>query len=89
MFKLTTIAFAVSTLFLAIANFKLRYPTKCDFIKSLDRKTKKLNKMEALIKKNAELKEANYKNQQFIEELIRTNQGQAQTIQSLKNRISF
>lgn len=89
MFKFTTIAFAVSTLFLAIANFKLRYPTKRDFIKSLDRKTKKLNKMEALIKKNAELKEANYKNQQFIEELIRTNQGQAQTIQSLKNRISF
>ena len=89
MFKLTTIAFAVSTLFLAIANFKLRYPTKHDLIKSLDRKTKKLNKMEALIKKNAELKEANYKNQQFIEELIQTNQGQAQTIQSLKNRISF
>lgn len=89
MFKFTTIAFAISTLFLAIANFKLRYPTKRDFIKSLDRKTKKLNKMEALIKKNAELKEANYKNQQFIEELIRTNQGQAQTIQSLKNRISF
>ena len=89
MFKLTTIAFAISTLFLAIANFKLRYPTKRDLIKSLDRKTKKLNKMEALIKKNAELKEANYKNQKFIEELISTNQGQAQTIQNLKNRISF
>lgn len=89
MFKLTTIAFAISTLFLAIANFKLRYPTKRDLIKSLDRKTKKLNKMEALIKKNAELKEANYKNQKFIEELIATNQGQAQTIQNLKNRISF
>lgn len=89
MFKLTTIAFAISTLFLAIANFKLRYPTKRDLIKSLDRKTKKLNKMEALIKKNAELKEANYKNQKFIEELIATNQGQAQTIQTLKNRISF
>ena len=89
MFKLTAIAFAISTLFLAIANFKLRYPTKRDLIKSLDRKTKKLNKMEALIKKNAELKEANHKNQKFIEELIATNQGQAQTIQNLKNRISF
>lgn len=89
MFKFTTIAFALSTLFLAIAHFKLRFPTKRDLIKSLNSKTKKLNKMEALIKKNAELKEANFKNQKFIEELIRTNQEQAQTIQSLKNRISF
>ena len=89
MFNFPTIAFATSTLFLAIANFKLRYPTKRDLINGLNRKTRRLNKMEALIKENAKLMEANYRNQKFIGELIETNQGQAKTIQELKNRISF
>ena len=89
MFVLPTIAFALSTLFLLIANFKLRYPTKRDIIKSLNRKTKRLNKMEALIKDNAKLRAANYRNQEFIKELIETNQEQAKTIQNLKDRISF
>lgn len=89
MFNFPTIAFATSTLLLAIANFKLRYPTKRDLVKDLNRKTRKLNKMEALIKENAQLKDANIRNQKFIEEMIEVNQGQAKKIQELKNRISF
>ena len=34
-------------------------------------------------------KDANFKNQEMIEELISTNQAQARKIQELKNRISF
>lgn len=42
-----------------------------------------------LWKEIEDYKHANYKNQEMIEELIKTNQGQAQKIQELKNRISF
>ena len=34
-------------------------------------------------------KDANFKNQEMIEDLIKTNQAQARKIQELKNRISF
>ena len=42
-----------------------------------------------LWKEIQEYKDANFKNQEMIEELITTNQAQAQKIQELKNRISF
>lgn len=89
MFTIPTIAFAISTLFLVIANFHLRYPTKRDLVNSLNRKTWTIRKMEALIKENAKLKEANEKNRKFAEKLIAENQKQALTIQELKNRIFF
>ena len=42
-----------------------------------------------LRKRNMDLLEANYKNQDFIDDLVKINQAQAQKIQELKNRISF
>ena len=42
-----------------------------------------------LRKRNSDLLSANYKNQDFIDELVKTNQAQAKKIQDLKNRISF
>lgn len=42
-----------------------------------------------LRKRNSDLLGANYKNQDFIDELVKTNQAQAKKIQDLKNRISF
>ena len=42
-----------------------------------------------LWKEIQDYKDANFKNQEMIEELITTNQAQAQKIQELKNRISF
>ena len=42
-----------------------------------------------LWKEIQDYKDANFKNQEMIEELITTNQAQAQKIQDLKNRISF
>ena len=42
-----------------------------------------------LWKEIEDYKEANFKNQEMIEELIETNQAQARKIQELKNRISF
>lgn len=42
-----------------------------------------------LWKEIQEHKDANFKNQEMIEELISTNQAQARKIQELKNRISF
>ena len=42
-----------------------------------------------LRKRNLDLLEANYKNQDFIDEVVKINQAQAKKIQELKNRISF
>ena len=42
-----------------------------------------------LWKEIQDYKDANFKNQEMIEELISTNQAQARKIQELKNRISF
>lgn len=42
-----------------------------------------------LRKRNLDLLESNYKNQDFIDEVVKINQAQAKKIQELKNRISF
>ena len=42
-----------------------------------------------LRKRNMDLLETNYKNQDFIDEVVKINQAQAKKIQELKNRISF
>ena len=42
-----------------------------------------------LRKRNLDLLESNYKNQDFIDEVMKINQAQAKKIQELKNRISF
>lgn len=42
-----------------------------------------------LRKRNLDLLEMNYKNQDFIDEVVKINQAQAKKIQELKNRISF
>ena len=54
------------------------------------RETRKLQtRLMHLRKTYATLVMCDEKNNEFIKELIKTNQGQAQTIRKLKNRISF
>ena len=57
------------------------------FVFRENRKLKKSVAALARIRKN--LYACNDKNEEFIQELIKTNQAQAQKIQELKNRISF